>query len=198
MDIAPHLCITTFHMTSIAVPPVFTLRAPRYEDVAIYTAFMADPEVTIWLEDRCQRPVLFQHAQAFVLGEAWCRLAVECEGLFAGMTGLEDFDPVNGVARFFIVIGDHSLAAKGLGTAITRAVVSRGFRDLGLRKIVSNFYAPNVASRAVHAHAGFSEEGVLRQVAWRRGEWVDQVLVSMLRDEWRQAKNPESVSPHKS
>lgn len=32
--------------------------------------------------------------------------------------------------------------------------------------------------------AGFVEDGRLRQVAWRLGQWVDQVLVSILRDEW--------------
>lgn len=162
----------------------FLLRAPRYEDVAAYAAFMSDPEVSIWLEDRCQRPLLFHHTQAFVLGEAWCRLAIECEGRFVGMAGLEDYDPANGVARFFVVVGDRALSNRGLGTAIARSLVNRGFHELGLRKIVSNYLAPNVASRIVHSRAGFSEEGVLRQAAWRRGEWVDQVLVSILREEW--------------
>lgn len=180
-------------MTADAVPPPFVLRAPRYEDVAIYTAFMADPQVTIWLEDRCQRPLHFHHAIAFVLGEAWCRLAIEYQGRFVGMTGLEDYDPCNGVARFFIVIGDKEASNKGLGTAVTRALVTKGFRDLGLRKIVSNYFVPNIASRSVHARAGFSQEGVLRKVGWRQGEWVDHVLVSILREEWQKAIGPEPL-----
>ena len=171
-------------LTADRVPPPFLLRAPRHEDAAAYAAFMSDPEVSIWLEDRCQRPILFHNALAFVLGEAWCRLAIECEGRFVGMAGLEDYDPVNGVARFFVVVGDRALSNRGLATAVARSLVSRGFHELGLRKIVSNYLAPNVASRIIHERAGFSEEGVQRQVAWRRGEWVDQVLVSILREEW--------------
>lgn len=171
-------------MTDDSVTPSFLLRAPRYDDVGAYAVFISDPEVTIWLEDRCQRPIHFHHALAFVLGEAWCRLAIESEGRFVGMAGLEDYDPGNGVARFFIVVGDRSLSNRGLGTAVLRSLVSRGFQDLGLRKIVSNYLAPNIASRIIHARAGFTEEGVQRQVAWRRGEWVDQVLVSILREEW--------------
>lgn len=171
-------------MTTRPQPPSFFLRAPRYDDVGIYTAFMADPEVTIWLEDRCQRPIHFHHALGFILGEAWCRLAIECDGRFVGITGLEDYDPGNGVARFFIVIGDHEVANRGLGSAVICAMLDKGFRELGLRKIVSNYFAPNIASGRIHDRAGFFEEGVQRQVGWRRGEWVDHVLVSILRDEW--------------
>lgn len=171
--------------TTRPIPPAFVLRPPRYDDVGIYTAFMADPQVTVWLEDRCQRPIHFHHALAFVLGEAWCRLAIEYQGRFVGITGLEDYDPCNGVARFFIVIGDRDASNRGLGTAVTQALVNRGFRDLGLRKIVSNYFAPNLASRVIHARAGFAEEGVQRKVGWRRGEWVDHVLVSILREEWQ-------------
>jgi RimJ/RimL family protein N-acetyltransferase len=160
------------------------LRLPRYDDVAAYTGFLANPLVTTWLEDRCQRPVLFHQAQAFVLGEAWCRLAIEFDGRFVGMTGLEDYDPVNGVARFFIVVGDQSVWGKGVGTAAATRILDHGFRALGLRRIVSNYLLPNEASRVVHQRAGFQIEGQQRQVAWRNGAWVDQTLLAVLRDEW--------------
>jgi RimJ/RimL family protein N-acetyltransferase len=119
-----------------------------------------------------------------VLGEAWCRLAIEVEGRFVGMTGLEEPDLSRGIARFFIVIGDRTMWKKGLGTAVARRVVEQGFRHLGLRKIVSNYFEPNVASRTVHQRVGFIDEGRLRQEAWRRGSWVDLLLVSILREQW--------------
>ncbi len=173
------------------------LRPPRYYDVASYTAYMADPQVTLWLDDRCQRPVLFHHAQAFVLGEAWCRLAIEYEGRFVGMAGLEDYDLANGAARFFVVVGDRSAWNKGVGTATLRRILELGFKDLGLRRIVSNYLAPNHASRIVHERAGFVVEGHQRQIVWRAGAWVDQILVSMLRDEWieRNANQPSAGIP---
>lgn len=166
------------------MPTPILLRLPRYDDVAAYTGFLADPQVTRWLEDRCQRPVLFHQAQAFVLGEAWCRLAIEYEGRFVGMTGLDDYDPVNGAARFFLVVGDRSAWAKGVGTAVATRMLDHGFNALGLRRIVSNYLATNEASRVVHQRAGFQIEGQQRQVAWRNGAWVDQILLAILRDEW--------------
>jgi len=161
------------------------LRPPRYDDVAHYATYLADPNVTRWLEDRCQRPVLFHQAHAFVLGEAWCRFAIEYEGRFVGMVGLDDYDPVNATARFFIVVGDRSAWNKGVGTAVARRMLSYGFNILGLRRISSNYLAENEASRIIHARAGFEIEGRQRQIAWRYGQWVDQVLLAVLHDEWQ-------------
>lgn len=164
--------------------PVFLLRAPRAEDVLPYAAFLADPQVHLWLEDRCQRPLSLPEIQAFVLGPAWCRWAIECDGVFVGLTGLEDYDATRGTARFFIVIGQRALWGKGLGEAVIRRVLEHGFHGLGLRKIVSDFMAPNHGSRRIHERAGFKPEGCSRQDSWRQGEWVDRIYVALLRDEF--------------
>jgi RimJ/RimL family protein N-acetyltransferase len=175
----------TIHQKPATMPTPVLLRPPRYDDVAHYAAYLNDPQVTQWLEDRCQRPVLFYQAQAFVLGEAWCRFAIEYDGRFVGMVGLEDYDPVNATARFFIVVGDPAAWNKGVGTAAAIQILDHGFRRLGLRRITSNYLVANGASRVVHERAGFVIEGCQRQTAWRNGAWVDQTLLAVLRDEWQ-------------
>ena len=160
-----------------------TLRLPLSVDIPIYHAYLCDPEVTVWLEDRLQYPIGIQEIEKFVLGAAWARWAIEFEGRFIGMTGLEDFDPNRGLARFFIVIGDTTCWGKGLGQAVINEVVSRGFRDRGLRKIVSNYLHTNIASQKIHDRAKFASEGRLRRDVWRCGDWVDTVLVSRFREE---------------
>ena len=160
-----------------------TLRLPLPVDVPIYHAYLCDPEVTVWLEDRLQYPIGIQEIEKFVLGAAWARWAIEFEGRFIGMTGLEDFDPNRSLARFFIVIGDTTCRGKGLGQAVINEVVSRGFRDRGLRKIVSNYLHTNIASQKIHDRANFVSEGRLRSDVWRGGDWVDTLLVSRFREE---------------
>ena len=160
-----------------------TLRLPLSVDVPIYHAYLCDPEVTVWLEDRLQYPIGIQEIEKFVLGAAWARWAIEFEGRFIGMTGLEDFDPHRGLARFFIVIGDTTCWGKGLGQEVINEVVSRGFRDRGLRKIVSNYLSPNIASQKIHDRAKFVSVGRIRRDVWRCGDWVDTVLVSLFREE---------------
>ncbi|MEG3619524.1 GNAT family protein [Magnetovibrio sp. PR-2] len=156
-----------------------SLRLPVVEDVPIYFQYLQNPKVTIWLEDACQYPMTYPQIENFVLGPAWFRRAIEFQGRFIGMTGLEEPDLARGVARFFFVIGDPALWGKGLGEAVLREVIHVGFTDLGLRKIVSNCLAPNEASLAVHKKLGFEVEGCLREDAWRNGQWVDHLLLAL-------------------
>lgn len=165
-------------------PPAFVLRPPHALDVPIYTAYLADPEVSVWLEDRCQRPVPESEVAAFLLGNAWCRWAIDCEGTFAGVTGLHYPDHSWGAARFFIVIGRRQLWNCGLGTSVIKAVVHHGFVSLGLRKITSDYLEPNHPSRVIHERAGFAIEGRLREDAWRQNRWVDRVLLSLRRQDY--------------
>lgn len=160
-----------------------TLRSPRIDDVSIYFQYLQNPNITIWLEDACQQPLSYQNVNDFVMAPAWYRRSIEYNGAFVGLTGLEEPDLLRKVARFFVVIGDPSIWGKGFGEQVLRMVANQGFETLGLRKIVSNYMEPNVASRIIHERVGFSVEGQLRQDAWRDDRWVDQVLVSLLPEE---------------
>ena len=165
--------------------PEFLMRPARGEDILPYTAFLADPAVTVWLDDSAQVPVPPTRVEAIMLRDAWCLWSLESEGRFIGVTSLYEPDLSRGVARFSIVIGDRAFWGRGLGTAITREVVAHGFDALGLRKINSDYLEPHAASKAIHAHVGFVEEGCMRADSWRRGAWVDRIVLSVLADEWR-------------
>jgi len=160
------------------------LRAPRIDDVAVYTRYLADPAVTVWLEDSCQRPLAAKQVELFLFHDAWCRWSIAAGDQFVGVTGLDPMPAATGTARFFIVLGEKSLWARGFGTAVLRRVIEHGFFHLGLRKIVSDILEPNVASLAIHDRAGFSVEGRLREDAWRQGRWVDRILLSLLQREY--------------
>jgi len=160
-----------------------TLRQPQLIDAERYFYYLQDPDVTVWLEDRLQYPIGYGQIAEFVLGQAWARWAIEVDGLFVGLTGLEDYNPQTGTARFFFVIGDKSCWGKGVGQEVITQVKHHGFYKMGLRKITSNYYAPHKASQIIHDRAGFVVEGRLRQQAWRQGAWVDQILVSCFNHE---------------
>jgi len=164
-------------------PPPFVLRPARGEDVLPYTAFLANPEVTVWLDDSAQVPLPPSRVEAILLHEAWCLWAIESDGRFVGVTSLYGPDLGRGQARFSIVLGDPKMWGRGLGTEVTRRVVNHAFRSLGLHKVNSDFLEPNAASRAMHERVGFVEEGRLRQDAWRQGRWVDRILLSLLASE---------------
>jgi RimJ/RimL family protein N-acetyltransferase len=160
------------------------LRPPRADDVPIYAHQLADCEVSRWLDDVCQRPLTFHQAEAFIFQDFWCRWAIECDGIFTGLTGLELVRTSTGTARLFIVIGRPELWRHGIGTAVLGQVLHQAFHVLGLRRIASDYLEPNLASAVIHERNGFREEGRLRQDAWRDGRWVDRILLSILRDEY--------------
>lgn len=162
----------------------FVLRPPQIADATAYCEFLADRRVSIWLEDECQRPISIAATQAFFAEGGWARWAIEHEGVFAGLVGLDAPNLNRGVARLFIVIGKTELWGKGLGTGVLHEVLRKGFRELGLRKIDADILAPNLASLRIHGKVGFVTEGRLRQDAWREGQWVDRVLVSILATEF--------------
>jgi aminoglycoside 6'-N-acetyltransferase len=46
----------------------------------------------------------------------------------------------------------------------------------------------NAAELAAVQRIGFQLEGRVRNAQWRGGRWHDQLLLSMLRDEWRASR----------
>ncbi len=161
----------------------FKLRGADCEDVAIYARFLSDPDINVWLDDSAQRPLSTGRVEAILMQEAWCLWVIEVDGALAGVSSLYEPEPALGTARLSIVIGDRKCWGRGLGTAVVRNVLKHGFEVLGLRKINSDVLLPNTAALKLHQRVGFEQEGRLRQDAWRRGRWVDRVLLSVFADE---------------
>ena len=68
---------------------------------------------------------------------------------------------------------------KGFATEVARALVSFGFDDLGLRKLVATTSPANLASQRVLEKAGFRKEAFLEKNVLQRGVWRDSVLFSI-------------------
>jgi RimJ/RimL family protein N-acetyltransferase len=56
------------------------------------------------------------------------------------------------------------------------------------RRIQAQTDLRNVASQKVLEKVGFKKEGTLRKNFFRRGEWRDTYLYSILREEWKEPK----------
>lgn len=69
----------------------------------------------------------------------------------------------------------ESFRGRGIATEALRAVVLEGFARTFVRKIRAYCVPSNAPSRAVLAHAGFSEDGILVNGATVRGKPVDVI-----------------------
>jgi RimJ/RimL family protein N-acetyltransferase len=75
---------------------------------------------------------------------------------------------------------------KGYGTDALRLIVEFGFVRRNLHRIHLTTIASNARALASYRKAGFVEEGRLREAAWVRGRYEDEVRMGLLRSEWAQ------------
>lgn len=73
---------------------------------------------------------------------------------------------------------------RGYGTDAVRTLVRYAFAELGVHRVQLGAWAFNTRAIASYARAGFTEEGRRRQVVFHDGHWYDEVLMSILEDEW--------------
>ncbi len=78
---------------------------------------------------------------------------------------------------------DHQ--GKGYASEAVRAIMTYGFREIDLHRIVGTCDDRNSASARLLERLGMRREAHFREHAWRKGEWRSQYVYAMLRDAWR-------------
>lgn len=157
------------------------------------------PALNAWRRDRSVADLLvgpFRHV-SLETDEAWfdsfeqnrstnVRLAVvaAADERLIGVTYLLNINSIDRSAEFGMMIGEGTDRGKGYGTAACRATVAHAFDDLNLNRIQLGVLPENAAAIAVYAKNGFIQEGVLRQAAYKCGEYRDVILMALTRDDY--------------
>jgi len=119
------------------------------------------------------------------LGEnGWLQLAIVLQeaGTFIGDIGIRrKTDP----AQFELGITVAPTARRrGYGAEALRAVITYLFKAQGAHRLVGIADARNEASLALMQRCGMRREALLRESFLFHGEWTDEVICAILRDEW--------------
>lgn len=77
---------------------------------------------------------------------------------------------------------------KGYCTEAARIMVDYLFLKMDIPCIQATTHIKNVASQRVLEKVGFRKEGVMRKRFFIQGSWQDQVVFSILREEWEKPK----------
>ena len=166
------------------------LRAQERSDVPIFVRWFNDSETLSFLSMRAPMSVPME--------EAWFNHMVEQQGKDAyhftmcrleddkpiGTLGLFQVDTVNGNAGIGISIGEKQLWGQGYGTDAMFALLDFGFGQLRLERMWLEVYDFNDRGRRSYEKCGFVLEGTERHAIFKRGEYHDVHLMSILRDEW--------------
>jgi RimJ/RimL family protein N-acetyltransferase len=168
------------------------LRAPALEDLATFARWFADPEVTRYLLRRyppspAQELGWFESMATSEKDLVWAVAITEGE-LLAGVIGLHRIDWQHRHAWIEIVLGEPSVWGKGYATEAMRLVTEHTFRELGLEKVLASVYGGNERSIRMAETLGYRQCGLLRRNAFFAGEWHDEWLGEILREQWSGAR----------
>jgi RimJ/RimL family protein N-acetyltransferase len=166
------------------------LRPPKPEDAPAMTAWFEDMEVTRFL--------LLRNPPGIEAEKEWLdRMAkdpdqvvwvIEHKGKMVGTTAIHAIDWKNGSGTTGTVIGDKAVWGKGLGSELMRLRARYAFIQLPLRKLKSAYIDGNEASARAQAAAGYREVGRFRKDMFVDGEWRDQVVTEVLREDWEKTQ----------
>ena len=84
-----------------------------------------------------------------------------------------------------MMLGEKSWWNKGYGTETMRAMLRHGFETLNLHRIWLRVYATNLRAIRSYEKAGFTLEGRKREADYQDGRYIDVLLMSILRHEWK-------------
>lgn len=101
-----------------------------------------------------------------------------------GYAGISGINKSSNSGEYFIFIGDKNTWGKGYGTEVTKLVVNFGFKKLKLHRIFLTVSEPNIGGVKAYTNAGFKKEGILRDAAFRNGEYHNKIVMSVLSSEW--------------
>ncbi|KAA1469809.1 acyl-CoA N-acyltransferase [Dentipellis sp. KUC8613] len=117
-----------------------------------------------------------------------CLMVVVAEekdtGKYVGNATLHGVNPKNRDAEVVLMI-DQDFQGMGYGTEIMKWLVGYAFDGLGLHRLSLSVYGNNPAGIALYKKTGFIQEGVKRKALWINGQWVDEIFMGVMDEEFR-------------
>ncbi len=169
------------------------LRAIERDDLPRFVTWLNDPEVLrglliyaplslpqeeIWFQHMLERPVEEQPLVIEVrMPEGWVPV---------GNIALDRVNWKERSAEVGIVIGEKIFWNQGYGREAMSLIVRYGFNELNLNRIFLRVYETNQRAIKSYERAGFVLEGRLRQDHFQDGQYIDVLLMSVLRSEWKE------------
>ena len=101
-----------------------------------------------------------------------------------GNVSLFKLNTVHRSAELGIAIADLSMTSKGHGTEAMAMMLDYAFRTLNLHRVELVAHDFNERARKAYRKLGFVEEGRKRQCYFCDGEYHDEIMMAILKDEW--------------
>lgn len=163
------------------------LRALEHDDLPHFVRWINDPETRRFMVLRYPLSMTEEEKwwQGFLQRENDHIFAIEAEdGTYIGNVGLHDIEPENRRAELGIIIGDKAHWGQGYGTDAVSALLRWAFEYLNLNRISLRVYDYNERAIGCYQKCGFRHEGTMRQARYTDGQYHDEWIMGVLRDEF--------------
>lgn len=165
-----------------------TLRVMRLADAPALAAYRDVSEVaryqtwaTPFTVDDARRMLQQQADHDDVPADGWVQIAIEHDDEVVGDVAVGVSAEGHVAELGFTLAPAHQ--GRGFASEAAGAVVDALFAHTGVHRIVASLDPANVASMRVVEHLGFRFEGISRRAELVRGEWVDDMRFSLLRED---------------
>jgi RimJ/RimL family protein N-acetyltransferase len=110
-----------------------------------------------------------------------------------GLVSLNGVSSMDRSAVASILIG-RRWWSHGYGSDAMRAILKFAFGERRLHRVTLYVLATNLRALALYRRLGFRKEGVLRENVLLHGEFVDEIILGILRSEWQRRQNGSKKS----
>lgn len=105
-----------------------------------------------------------------------------------GDLSIVDIEEENHKAVFRIALHRTDITGKGFGTEAVKQAVAYAFDELELNRLQLEVYSHNPRGIKAYKKAGFIEEGRLRQSLFMNGQYSDEIIMAMLREDYEKGR----------
>jgi UDP-4-amino-4,6-dideoxy-N-acetyl-beta-L-altrosamine N-acetyltransferase len=167
------------------------LRPIKLSDAPRFVRWMNDPEIIQYLSIR--NPVTLEGEKEWIKSLKKNKndiiLAIDTDkGVHIGSIGIHRINKEHQRATLGINIGDKNYWGKGYGSDVFRSILKYCFGELGLHRVELEVHETNPRAKRMYEKSGFIFEGVKRQANLHDGKFYDNIVMSILKQEWEKKK----------
>jgi RimJ/RimL family protein N-acetyltransferase len=189
------MCNEQLSMTKLWHGKLVRLAARNVETAALEARWERDSEFHRLSSAQPAYPVTVNQAKHWFddLGPNRFRFAIHAlsDDRFLGDVGLWIGSWASGEAWVGIGIGERSDWGKGYGTDAMRLILRYAFAELNLFRVSLDVLGSNARAIRSYEKCGFVREGEVRDAARYDGQYISEVHMGILRDEWEAMFNEQ-------
>jgi len=106
-----------------------------------------------------------------------------------GSTDLHSLNFKHKKSDWGIMIGDKDYWNQGYGQDVLKTVLRYCFNKLKLHRVSLSVYEGNIGGIKCYAKCGFKQEGIKRESIFRFGGYLDEIIMGILKDDYKKIKN---------